>query len=140
MGSRLVNRFDGAEGPDGSVGGRLPRGNVGRADRRRGGAGVCGPAFGACPADGLGFLRRLRGVANLAVPVVGSSLLPAARELNGLAVPRGGAGWVRDAYELHARAAAPRSLPAGQRASGCRWGWSRSAVACRMLMTYGARD
>jgi hypothetical protein len=60
-------------------------------------------------------------------------LFPVAGQGSGLG------GFVK-AYGLHALVAAPGSLPAGQRAWGCRLGWSRSAVACRMLMTYGARD
>jgi hypothetical protein len=51
-----------------------------------------------------------------------------------------GLGGFVNAYGLHALVAAPGSLPACQRVWGCRLGWSRSAVACRMLMTYGARD
>ena len=110
---------DGDEGPDGSMGGRLRRGGVGRADGRRAGAGVRGPASGACGLTGWNFSDVFEEVANLAVPVVGfvlASRRPANRIgwlflVAGLAL---GLGGFSTAYGLHALVAAPGSLPAGR--------------------------
>jgi hypothetical protein len=82
---------------------------------------------------GWDFSDVFGGVANLAVPVVGfvlASRRPSNR-VGWLFLVAGlgpGLGGFANAYGLHARVAAPGSLPAGQRASGCRLGWSRSRL------------
>jgi hypothetical protein len=106
------------EGTDRSMGGRRHRGWIGRADGRRAGAGVCGPACAARRRDELGSRRRLpeRGEFGRTGPGL-RSCLPAAREPHGLAVPGGGPGAGTERHRGPVRAACrargPRILAGG---------------------------
>ena len=81
------------EGADHSLGGWLGRGGIGRADSRRVGVGVCGPAPGALGADRLELRRRLRQRPEPGRPRRGlRARLPAAREPRGPGIRGGGPG------------------------------------------------
>src|SRR6266480_2114102 len=100
------------------MGGWVRCGGIGRADSRRAGADVCGPASGACGHDGLGFFRRLRGRGEPGCAGGGfCPCFPAAGEPGGLAVPGGGAGagagWLLGCLRAACAGRGPGVLPGG---------------------------